>query len=80
MDPLVTVPWRSVEDVEPARGARGNDRLPEVLALADRCSGSPMETRLRLLLVLAGLPRPRIGAPDRIVAQVRRALERARST
>lgn len=40
-------------------GARGNDRLPEVLALADRCSGSPMETRLRLLLVLAGLPRPR---------------------
>lgn len=40
-------------------GARGNDRLPEVLALADRCSGSPMETRLRLVLVLAGLPRPR---------------------
>ena len=40
-------------------GARGDDRLPEVLALADRCSGSPMETRLRLVLVLAGLPRPR---------------------
>ena len=40
-------------------GARGNDRLPEVLALADRCSGSPMETRLRQVLVLAGLPRPR---------------------
>lgn len=40
-------------------GARGDARLPEVLALADRCSGSPMETRLRLVLVLAGLPRPR---------------------
>jgi hypothetical protein len=40
-------------------GARGVDRLFEVLSLADRCSGSPMETRLRLLLVLAGLPRPR---------------------
>lgn len=40
-------------------GARGVDRLYEVLSLADRCSGSPMETRLRLLLVLAGLPRPR---------------------
>lgn len=126
-------------------GTRGNDRLPEVLALADRCSGSPMETRLRLVLVLAGLPRPRsqwvvqdgrarravwldlaypehrigieydgeehttrarvrrdiarttdlvdrgwriyrytadevLGAPERIVAQVRRALERTRST
>ncbi|GAA2545288.1 hypothetical protein GCM10010210_15410 [Pseudonocardia hydrocarbonoxydans] len=40
-------------------GLRGTDRLAEVLALADRGSGSPMETRLRLLLVLAGLPRPR---------------------
>ncbi len=40
-------------------GVRGVDRLPEVLALADRGAGSPMETRLRLVLVLAGLPRPR---------------------
>lgn len=39
--------------------ARGNDAIPEVLAYADRRSGSPMETRLRLLLVFAGLPRPR---------------------
>lgn len=38
--------------------ARGNDGVPEVLAYADRRSGSPMETRLRLLLVFAGLPRP----------------------
>lgn len=41
------------------RGARGHDLVPEVLALADRGAGSPMETRLRLVLVLAGLPRPR---------------------
>lgn len=39
-------------------GARGCDRIPEVLTHADRCSGSPMETRLRMLLVFAGLPRP----------------------
>lgn len=42
------------------RGARGNDRVPEVLARASRYSGSPMETRLRLLLVEAGLPRPQV--------------------
>ncbi|WP_300007425.1 hypothetical protein [Pseudonocardia sp.] len=40
--------------------ARGNDAVCEVLSLADRRSGSPMETRLRLLLVLAGLPRPEV--------------------
>ncbi|GAA3219308.1 hypothetical protein GCM10017691_02630 [Pseudonocardia petroleophila] len=39
-------------------GSRGNDRVAEVLAHADRRSGSPMESRLRMLLVLAGLPRP----------------------
>lgn len=40
--------------------SRGNDAIPEVLAYADRRSGSPMETRLRLLLELAGLPRPEV--------------------
>ena len=30
------------------------------MELADARSGSPMETRLRLLLVLAGLPRPEV--------------------
>lgn len=38
--------------------ARGVGKLPEVLALADRKAMSPMETRLRLHLVMAGLPRP----------------------
>ncbi len=42
------------------RGARGNDRIPEVLARATPYSGSPMETRLRLLIVDAGLPRPQV--------------------
>jgi len=41
-------------------GARGASHVPEVLALADRRSGSPMETRLRLLLIHAGLPRPQV--------------------
>ena len=38
--------------------ARGVHRLTDVLSFADRQSGSPPETRLRLLLVWAGLPRP----------------------
>lgn len=40
--------------------ARGNRRIADVLAHADRYSGSPMESRLRMLLVGAGLPRPRV--------------------
>jgi hypothetical protein len=40
------------------RGARNGRRLDEVIALADRESESPLETRSRLLLVLAGLPPP----------------------
>ncbi len=40
--------------------ARGRRRLPEVVRLADRRSGSPMETRLRLVLVLRGLPPPEV--------------------
>jgi very-short-patch-repair endonuclease len=39
-------------------GARGSCRLAEVLRLADQRSGSPMETRIRLAVVGAGLPVP----------------------
>ncbi|HYH29275.1 MAG TPA: DUF559 domain-containing protein [Pseudonocardia sp.] len=39
-------------------GARGAARLPRVVALAIRQSQSPMETRIRLAIVLAGLPPP----------------------
>jgi hypothetical protein len=42
------------------RGHRGVARVPEALALASPYSGSPMESRLRLLIVDAGLPRPRV--------------------
>lgn len=41
-------------------GARGCRRLDRVVDLADARAESPMETRLRLLLVLAGLPRPEV--------------------
>jgi very-short-patch-repair endonuclease len=41
------------------RGSRGIGQLDRVLDLMDPKSESPMETRLRLLIVLAGLPRPR---------------------
>jgi Protein of unknown function (DUF559) len=39
-------------------GSKGVVRLRRTVALADCSSESPMETRLRLTLVLAGLPRP----------------------
>ncbi|HET9410810.1 MAG TPA: DUF559 domain-containing protein [Candidatus Dormibacteraeota bacterium] len=40
-------------------GYRGVRRLKRALELADPVAESVMETRLRLLLVLAGLPRPK---------------------
>ena len=47
---------RRRESSAPARGCR---RLDRVVALADPRAESPMESRLRLLLVTAGLPAPR---------------------
>jgi len=41
-------------------GYRGVRRLKRALELADPAAESVMETRLRLLLVLAGLPHPRV--------------------
>lgn len=41
-------------------GARGCRDLDAVVALADPRAESPMETRLRLLLVLGGLPAPHV--------------------
>ena len=40
--------------------ARGNDGIAGVLTHVDRRAGSPMETRLRLLIVQGGLPRPEV--------------------
>jgi hypothetical protein len=42
------------------RGLRGVARVPGVVALASPYAGSPMESRLRLLIVGAGLPPPRV--------------------
>lgn len=39
-------------------GARGSLRLPEVVSLAEPAAQSAMESRLRMVLVLAGLARP----------------------
>jgi hypothetical protein len=44
-------------------GARGRAQLPRVIDLAVRTAESPMETRLRLVLVLRGLPRPEVQYP-----------------
>jgi very-short-patch-repair endonuclease len=42
------------------RGWRGVRLVPDVIQLADRGAESPMETRLRMLLVLSGLPTPHV--------------------
>ena len=42
---------------------RGRRALSRVVGLADARAGSPMETRLRLVLVLRGLPRPEVQFP-----------------
>jgi hypothetical protein len=63
----VTTPARAAgvtsDDVtamfEQYRGARGTRRARNALALMDAGAPSPEETRLRLLLVVAGLPAPR---------------------
>jgi very-short-patch-repair endonuclease len=41
-------------------GTRGNNLVPYVLAHADRRACSPMESRLRMLITQAGLPRPEV--------------------
>jgi hypothetical protein len=53
-------PERLAEYCVRHRGRRGVGRIPGVLALATPYSGSPMETRLRLLIVAAGLPPPQV--------------------
>lgn len=44
-------------------GARGSVQLPEVVALANRLSESPMETRIRLAIHAAGLAAPVLQHP-----------------
>lgn len=48
-------------DAKPRR--HGIRALRRVIALADPATESPMETRLRMVLVLAGLPRPKAQVP-----------------
>jgi very-short-patch-repair endonuclease len=45
------------------RGAKGIARLRRVVGLAEPKAESAMETRLRMLLILAGLPRPEVQVP-----------------
>jgi len=68
-------------------GCRGVGRLRRVAELAEPAAESPMESRLRLLLVLGGLPRPQaqvrlynedgqfLGRPDLYYPQRRLAIE-----
>ncbi|WP_111510008.1 endonuclease domain-containing protein [Mycobacterium kyogaense] len=55
-------------------GARGIRRLRQVMTLVDGGAESPQETRLRLILVRAGFPRPRTQVP--IVDEAGRVIRR----
>jgi hypothetical protein len=62
VDSLARATGLRVGEVEPLaeahRGARGMKQLRQVLALFDAGAESPQETRTRLAIVSAGLPRP----------------------
>jgi very-short-patch-repair endonuclease len=49
-------------EVDERRGAKGIRRLRRAFALADGRAESPMETRLRVALIVAGLPSPNVQA------------------
>ncbi len=63
VDSLARATGLAVGEVEPLTvahgGARGMKQLRRVLALVDAGAESPQETRTRLVIVFAGLPRPR---------------------
>ena len=46
--------------IDSHRGYRGIETLRRALEFAEPAAESPMETKLRMLLILAGLPRPRV--------------------
>ncbi|MET0190576.1 MAG: hypothetical protein ABW212_16350 [Pseudonocardia sediminis] len=56
-------PERIVEVAARHPGARGSSALHDAVRRADARSGSPMETRMRLLLIGAGLPVPELQYP-----------------
>jgi very-short-patch-repair endonuclease len=49
-----------IDQLAGQEGRRGVRNLRRAIELAEPATESPMETRLRLLLVLAGLPRPQV--------------------
>lgn len=67
IDALLNCTCGTVDDVmtitDRYPGARGIRRLREALALADAGAESPQETRLRLVLIRGGLPRPATQIP-----------------
>jgi hypothetical protein len=63
IDSLVRATGLTVDEVQPLveahRGARGLKQLRQALALVDAGAESPQETRTRLAIIAADLPRPR---------------------
>lgn len=79
VDSLARATGVAVEEVlsliKAHRGARGMKQLRRVLALFDAGAESPQETRTRLVIISAGLPRPRTQIPvhnewDAVVARI----------
>ncbi len=62
VDSLARATGLPVDEVEPLidahRGARGMKQLRRVLSLVDAGAESPQETRTRLVIISAGLPKP----------------------
>ena len=54
-----------IEQIRPRPGDRGVRTLRRAIDLAEPATESPMETRLRMVLVLARLPRPEVQVPLR---------------
>jgi very-short-patch-repair endonuclease len=54
-----------IEQIRPRPGDRGVRTLRRAIELAEPATESPMETRLRMVLVLAGLARPELQVPLR---------------
>jgi very-short-patch-repair endonuclease len=59
-----------IEQIKPRAGERGVRTLRRAIELAEPATESPMETRLRMVLVLGGLPRPEVQARLRVASGV----------
>lgn len=58
-----TTPWSTVDELATECGGRNASKLREALAQIRIGADSPMETRMRLAFIAAGIPEPEINVP-----------------